>query len=279
MRGEGTVLAAYGFDVTGRGAIVTGGASGIGLAYAEAMAENGGRVTLIDLDAVALERETARLAAAGWDVRGAVADVSDRAALDDAVAEAAAAYGGLDIAFANAGIDPGIGFTTADHKQRVPGGEIENYRTDRWARVIDINLSGVFYTISAAARHMKPKGAGSIIVTTSIAATEIEGAIGAAYMAAKAGAAHLMRNAALELAAHGIRVNAIAPGYFVTNIGGGWLKDPAAQAEIAKLIPLRRPAVTAELKPLALYLASPASGFVTGSEIMIDGGFHLGPAQ
>jgi len=267
------------FDVAGLGAIVTGGASGIGLAYAEAIAEAGGRVTLLDRDQEALERETARLAAAGWDVRGAVVDVTERPALDAAFAEAAGLYGGLDIAFANAGIDPGVGFVTVDRSARIPEGEIENYDTERWGRVIDINLNGIFYTISAAARHMKPKGAGSIIVTTSLASTMVEGIIGAAYMAAKAGAAHLMRNAALELAAYGIRVNAIAPGYFVTNIGGGWFKDPAAQAEVAKGIPLRRVAQPEEMKPLALYLASPASSFVTGAEIMIDGGFHLGVAQ
>jgi NAD(P)-dependent dehydrogenase (short-subunit alcohol dehydrogenase family) len=273
------VQASYGFDVTGLGAIVTGGASGIGLAYAEAIAENGGRVTIIDVDGSAIEQETARLSEAGWDVRGARVDVTDRPALDGAIAEAAEAYGGLDIAFANAGIDPGVGFVTLDRSRRVPEGEIENYETERWQRVIDINLNGIFYTISAAARHMKPKGRGSIVVTSSLAATQIEAVIGAAYMAAKAGAAHLMRNAALELAAYNIRVNAIAPGYFVTNIGGGWFKDPAAQAEIAKLIPLRRVGDTDYMKPLALFLASPGSGYITGIEIQIDGGMHLGVAQ
>ena len=179
------------FDVTGFGVVVTGGASGIGLAYGEVLAAHGARVTLIDVDAGALDEHAARLEAEGLDVRTAVADVTDHPALDRAIDEAAETYGRLDVAFANAGIDPGVGFVGAwagDIRPRVEEGALERYSAERWARVIDINLNGVFATARAAARHMRPRRFGRIIITTSLAATTVERAIGAAYMAAKAGA-------------------------------------------------------------------------------------------
>ncbi|MGH2887404.1 MAG: SDR family NAD(P)-dependent oxidoreductase, partial [Solirubrobacteraceae bacterium] len=131
------------FEVAGFGVIVTGGASGIGLAYGEVLAAHGARVTLIDLDAEALDAHTARLVGDGFDVRGAVADVTDHAALDRAIHDAAEEYGRLDVAFANAGIDPGVGFVGAwagDTRPRVPEGALERYAYERWNRVIDINL-------------------------------------------------------------------------------------------------------------------------------------------
>ena len=211
------------YKVEGYGVVVTGGASGIGLGFTEVLAENGARVTMLDISQERLDHEVKRLTGKGWEVRGMRVDVTDHAALNRAFDETVKLYGGLDVCFANAGIDPGIGFVTVDRKQRVPEGAIENYDDARWNRVIDINLNGVFATIKAAARHMKPRQSGRIVVTTSMAAFEIEAGIGAAYMAAKAGAAHLMRNAALELAKYQITVNAIAPGWFITNIGAGWM--------------------------------------------------------
>ena len=126
---------------------------------------------------------------------------------------------------------------------------------------------------------MKPRRFGRIIVTTSLAALINESVIGAAYMASKAAAAHLMRNVALELAAYDITVNAIAPGFFVTNIGGGHAHDPAVQERIAKVVPMHRVGFPDDMKGLALFLASPASGYVTGAEIPIDGGWLLGTAD
>jgi len=267
------------FTVQGYGAIVTGGASGLGLAFTEALAENGARVTLLDIDATRIANETKRLKGLGWDVRGEVVDVRDHAALDQAFDAAAAAYGRLDVVFANAGVDPGPGFVgnwVGDARPRVPEGALENYTTERWSRVIDINLTGVFATCRAAARHMKPRKSGRIIVTTSLAALKSEAVIGAAYMASKAGAAHLMHNVALELAAYNIAVNAIAPGFFITNIGGGHAHDPAVQEAVAKSVPMHRVGFGDDIKGLALFLASPASAYVTGQQIVIDGGWGLG---
>ncbi len=270
------------FAVEGYGVVVTGAASGLGLAYAEALAENGARVTLLDLNARMLAEETERLRAAGFDVRGQTVDVTDHAALDKAVDEAARAYGRLDVVFANAGIDSGPGFLGAwvgEERPRIEQGALERYSDERWNKVIEVNLNSVFATMRAAARHMKPRKSGRIIVTTSLAALKCEAAIGAAYMAAKAGAAHLMHNVALELAAYNITVNAIAPGFFITNIGGGHAKNPEVQKAVGQRIPMHRVGFPPDIKGLALFLASPGSAYLTGQQIVIDGGWGLGEAD
>ena len=270
------------FNVTGYGAVVTGGASGIGLGLTEALAANGARVTMLDVHPQRLENETKRLREAGLDVRGKTVDVTDHKALDAAVDEAAREYGRLDVVCANAGIDSGPGFVgswVGSQRQRDPQGALESYGDERWNRVIDINLNGVFATVRAAARHMKPRKAGRIIVTTSLAATHVEPAIGSAYMAAKAGAAHFMRSAALELAAYNITVNAIAPGFIITNIGGGHAHNPETQKAVSKVIPMHRVGFPDDLEGLALFFASPGSGYITGQEVIIDGGWGLGTAD
>jgi len=270
------------FDVSGYGVAVTGGASGLGLAYGEALAAGGARVTLIDVDGDGAAREAGRLRGEGLDVRAASADVTDHAQLDRVIDEAAEEYGRLDVVFANAGIDPGVGFLGAwagDSRPRVEEGALERYTDERWNRVIDINLNGVFATARAAARHMRPRRSGRIIVTTSMAATSVEPAIGHAYATAKAGARHLVHGLALELAAYDITVNAIAPGFFITNIGGGHAKAPEVQEAMAKDIPMHRVGWPEDIKGLALFLASPASAYITGQEILIDGGWSLGVAD
>jgi NAD(P)-dependent dehydrogenase (short-subunit alcohol dehydrogenase family) len=270
------------FDVAGNGVVVTGGASGLGLAYGEVLAAHGARVTLIDVDADGVEAQAARLRQDDLDVRAAVADVTDHAALDRAIDEAANEYGRLDVAFANAGIGSGPGFVAGwagSERPRVEEGALERYTDERWNRVIDVNLNGVFSTARAAARHMRPRGYGRIIITTSLAATRVEPVIGSAYIAAKAGARHFMHALALELAAYGITANAIAPGFFVTNIDGGHAHDPGVQAALAKDIPMHRVGRPDDIKGLALFLASPASEYITGQEIVIDGGWGLGIAD
>jgi NAD(P)-dependent dehydrogenase (short-subunit alcohol dehydrogenase family) len=237
---------------------------------------------MLDVHGQRIDAETQRLRAAGLDVRGKVVDVTDHSALDAAVDEAAKAYGRLDVVCANAGIDSGVGFVgswAGAERRRVTEGGLENYADERWERVIDINLNGIFATARAAARHMKPRKSGRIIVTTSMAATHVEPAIGSAYMAAKAGAAHFMRCAALELAAYNITVNAIAPGFIVTNIGGGHAHNPDTQKAMGKVIPMHRVGFPDDLEALALFLASPGSSYVTGQEIIIDGGWSLGTAD
>ena len=265
------------FNIAGRSALVTGAASGIGLAYAETMAEAGVRVTLADIDAEGAEREAARLRSEGADVRVAVCDVSDLPQVSAAFDGHVAAYGGLDICFANAGWDAGHGFWSPAGA-RDPEGQIDVYNPDAWNRSIAVNLSGVFHTIREAVRCMKAGGRkGSIIATASNAGIMNEAIVGIPYMPAKAGVLHLVRHAALELAEFGIRVNAIAPGPFITNIGDGWVKkNPAAKLAFDKTIPLGGMAETTQIKPLALLLASDASSYMTGAHVVIDGGVMLG---
>jgi NAD(P)-dependent dehydrogenase (short-subunit alcohol dehydrogenase family) len=270
------------FNVDGYGVIVTGGASGLGLGYAEALAENGARVTILDVDAGRIDQETRRLRSQRFDVRGEVVDVRDHAAIDRAFDAAVAAHGRLDVVFANAGIDPGPGFVgswVGSQRPRNPQGALENYTDERWNRVLDINLNGIFAALRAGARLMRPQRSGRMIVTTSVAAYQCEPAIGAAYMTAKAGAAHLMRCVALELAAYQITVNAIAPGFFATNIGGGHAKQPQVQEAMSRIIPMHRVGLSEDMKGLALFLASPASAYLTGQQISIDGGWALGVAD
>jgi NAD(P)-dependent dehydrogenase (short-subunit alcohol dehydrogenase family) len=270
------------FDIRGRSALVTGAASGIGLAYAECMAEAGARVTLTDIDAQGVAREAMRLSHEGYDVRFDTCDISDLAQVARAFDHHVAAYGGCDIAFANAGLDVGNGFWSPEDK-RNPAGQIDVYDLDRWNKSIAINLTGCFHTVREAARVMKANTArrgGSIVITSSNAAEVNEAIVGVPYMAAKAGVKHFMRHAAYELAAFGIRVNAIAPGPFVTNIGDGWVKkNPLAKQAWDKLVPVGRMAETHQIKPLALLLASDAGSYMTGAHVMIDGGMQLGPVK
>lgn len=273
------------FDIKGRSAFVTGAASGIGLAYAEAMAEAGASVTLTDIDAEGAEREAARLRAEGYMARADKLDVSDWDQVVAAFDAHAAAYGGLDICFANAGIDTGAGFwNPAGHRN--PEGQVDTYDHTRWDKSIAVNLTGVFYTVSNAVRIMKQPGrangrsGGSIIATASNAGFVTEPIVGLPYMPAKAGVLHMVRALGLELADFRIRINAIAPGPFVTNIGGGWLKkDPVARKAWDAIVPLGAVAETEQLKPLALLLASDASDYMTGSHVVIDGGMMLGKFQ
>lgn len=270
------------FKVEGLGVLVTGGASGLGLAFAEALAENGARVTILDVDERRIEEETGRLCGLGLSARGEVVDVRDHERLDQAITGAAAAYGRLDAVFANAGVDSGPGFVgnwAGASRPRDPGGALEAYTDERWNRVIDINLNGIFATLRSAARIMKPQRSGRLIVTSSVASYQCEPAIGSAYMAAKAGVTHLMRCVAQELAAFNITCNAIAPGFFVTNIGGGHAKNPLVQKAMAKVIPMHRVGFPEDIKGLALFLASPASAYLTGQQISIDGGWTLGAAD
>lgn len=266
------------FDVDGLAVIVTGAASGIGLACAQVMAANGARVTLMDRDAERLSREVEALQGGGAQVRGEAVDVTDRAALERAFAAAAATFGTIDVVFANAGIGAGPGFLGADGT-RNRDHAFESISDARWAESIGGNLSGVFWTIQTAARHMKATGGGRIIVTTSIAAIKTESVVGTPYLAAKAGAAHLVRQAALELAKYDIKVNAIAPGPFLTNISGGRMHDPAVRAHHERVVPLKRMALPEEIMGLALFLASPAADYITGAQMVIDGGATLGFAD
>jgi NAD(P)-dependent dehydrogenase (short-subunit alcohol dehydrogenase family) len=255
------------FDVSGHVAFITGAASGLGLAFAEVMAANGARVTLADADAAALGKVVERLRGAGMHVEGEVLDVADSGALQAAIDKSAQRGGRLDAAFANVGISSGPGFEVAE------SGRIEALDPDILQRVIDINLKASLYTMKFAVPHMKKRRSGSIVVTTSIAGIKAESVVGYPYIATKAAMANVVRQAAVELAPFNIRVNAIAPGPFYTNIRDGVMyRDPGVVKRFEAMVPMGRCAQTDEIKGLALLLASPAGSYVTGTVIPIDGG-------
>ena len=254
------------FDLTGKVAFITGAASGLGFAMAEAFVEQGATVAMADIDAEGLRRSTGRLSQAGFNAMAVDLDVREPLRIREAINEVARQHGGLDICCANAGITGGPPFSR-------PEGEIENVDLGIWDNVVKINQTGVFATMQAAAAVMKPRKSGRIIVTCSISGL-LTGAIsGYAYSATKAAVIHLVRVAAVELAPHNILVNGFAPGPFMTNIAGGRLfREPETVDFMASTVPLKRVAEPSELKGLALLLASGASSYITGAIIPIDGG-------
>jgi NAD(P)-dependent dehydrogenase (short-subunit alcohol dehydrogenase family) len=255
------------FDIKGHVALVTGAASGLGLAYAEVMAENGATVMLVDQDGDGLAKVTERLKSAGHDVEQAVLDIGETEKLQRIIDDTAARHGRLDIVFANAGGSAGPGF------ELTPTGSIGESDLAKIDRSMQINFRANFLTMRFAAAHMKRQKSGSIIATTSIAGIKSEPLVSYGYVAAKAALNNAVRHAAVDLAPYNVRVNAIAPGPFLTNIAGGRLhREPDAIKKFIAMVPMGRIALPEEIKGLALLLASPAGSYITGAVIPIDGG-------
>lgn len=266
------------FDVRGLSVLVTGAASGVGLGYAQALAANGAHVTMTDVDAATLDAAVSQLREAGGQAWGHVADVTQPETLLAAMAAAVEREGRLDVLFANAGISAGPGFLRGDGT-RNPDGALENLSSELFQRALQVNLVGALNTLQAATPIMKKQGSGRIIFTSTVSTVRTETLVSTLYVASKAALLQLIRQAALELATFGITVNGIAPGPVITNIGGGRLKDPAARAPFERVTPLKRLATPQDLNGTALFLASPASSYITGIQVIVDGGSCLGMAD
>lgn len=255
--------------VQGRRVMVTGSASGLGLAIARALLSCGANVLLCDVDEAGLEKAAESLQGLAGECRTAAADVTSPAQLAAAVNGMISAWGGVDAAFANAGISLSPGFGVA-------AGELRGIDWDRWQTVLDINLKGVLATIAAVADPMKRQHEGSIIATASTAGLRADPLVGYSYAASKAAIVNVVRQAALELASSGVRVNAIAPGPFhSTNIGAAAAEygGPDLSNAWGKTVPLGgRMGDPPELAGIALLLASRASSFMTGAVYPVDGG-------
>jgi len=255
--------------VLGRRVLVTGGASGIGFAIARALVACGAGVLLSDCDAAGLALASETLGGLAGECETATADVTSPDQLGAAVAWMTEIWGGVDAAFANAGVSltPGFGFAA---------GELRGLDWQRWHRVLEINLAGVLATFQAVAQPMKDQGEGSIVATASTAGLRADPLVGYSYAASKAAVINIVRQAALELAPHGVRVNAIAPGPIRgTNIGAPVAAEATVDLEPVweKTVPLGgRMGHPSELAGLAILLASRASSFMTGAVYPVDGG-------
>lgn len=244
--------------VAGKVALVAGAGGGVGGAGAAALAREGAAVFCADLDGAAAEATAVRIRAAGGRAAASALDVRDRAAVDAAVAAVLREFGGLHIVLESAGISHRLDFLEVD--------------AETWDRIIAVNLSGMFHLGQAAARQMVKEGGGSIINVTSQLA-EVARPGRAAYVASKGGARSLTQAMAIDLAAHGIRVNAIAPGPTLTGLTRASYADPDARRATEAMIPLGRLGEPDDLAGAVLYLASDESRWVTGSTVTVDGGY------
>lgn len=250
-------------DFTGKVALVTGAASGMGLATAQAFAEAGAAVMMADAREEAVEQEARKLNAAGLKVMAVACDVSEDAQVERMIERTVDAFGRLDAAFNNAGVMAHIAPTAESTR-------------DEWDRVIGINLRGVWSSMKYELRQMQRQGSGAIVNNASVGALTGNPGIGS-YIASKHGVVGLTRTAALEYIQHGIRVNAVNPGLIDTQIARDVVAgNEAAYAEIAKNVPIRRAGRPEEIASVVLWLCSPGASYVVGHALTVDGGMTVG---
>lgn len=243
----------------GQAALVTGAARGMGAAIASAFAEEGASVLLFDRDATGIDRVRSQLRDAGGCAVSVAGDVAVRADVRRGVGAAVAEWGRLDIVIAQAGIG-----------NLVPLDQIDD---ECWRQMLDVNLGGVFLTVQEGARAMRDGGA--IVVTASTNAFFVE-AHTAHYSASKGGVRTFVRAAALDLAPRGIRINVIHPGIIRTPLASWINEHPRAASAYLERVPLKRFGNPDEVAKVALFLASDAASYMTGADVVVDGGVSLG---
>ncbi len=248
------------YDFKGQVALVTGAGSGMGLATAEAFAEAGAAVVLADIDEEALRAATDGLASAGHRAIGVVCDVADESQVAATVERAVAAFGRLDMAFNNAGI-------------QVPPSDAADEPAGNFDRVNAVNLRGVWTCMKHELRQMRGQGSGAIVNCSSLG-----GLVGlpgrAAYHASKHGVVGLTKSAAVEYAPRGVRINAVCSGTIDTPMVSDMLEGQAdAMREIMRDQPIGRLGRADEIAAAVLWLCSPGASFVLGVALPVDGGF------
>lgn len=245
-------------SLEGRVALVTGASRGLGLAMARGLAQAGAMVVLNGRDEGSLVAARDRFTAEGLQANVAAFDVTDHAAARMAIDAIAAHHGRFDILLANAGI--------------AGRADLGTWTLDAWNTMIAANLTACFFLAEAAARHMMAAKSGRLIFTTSITGLRGRSTIHA-YAASKAGLASVARSLAAELGPHGITSNAICPGYFATDLNAALKADKAFDERVVSRTALKRWGEPHELAGAAVLLASDAGAYITGQEIVVDGGF------
>lgn len=247
------------FDLSGKIALITGGSRGLGKEMAEGLAEAGASLMLLARRDEWLTPTVEEFRSRGFNCEGRLCDVSNQSEVQDAVDRTIATYGQIDILINNAGV--------------TWGQPIEDHPIEKWNMVLQINLTGAFLFSQRVGREMLRQKSGSIINVASIAG--LKGSMEAGqhivgYVAAKGGLIAMTREFAAKWARRGVRVNAIAPGFFPSRMTEKVLD--AAQPLIEAGVPMGRVGGEGELKGVAVFLASPASGYITGQAIVVDGG-------
>jgi NAD(P)-dependent dehydrogenase (short-subunit alcohol dehydrogenase family) len=248
------------FDLRGQVSVVTGGNSGIGLAMADALAQAGAGVCVLGTNEARNAEAARHLERHGNGVLAVRCDVADEDQVESAFAQVLTRFGRLDSCFANAGVSAGhIRFLETD---------LAEFR-----RVTRVNLDGTFLTLRTAARQLVKQGeGGSLVATSSLAALQGQPR-GQAYAASKGGLVSMIKSIAVELGRHGIRANAILPGWVTTPMADPVLESEGFQRRVLPRMPVGRWGRPSDFGSLAVYLASPASAFHTGDSITVDGGY------
>ena len=250
------------FDLSGKVAVVTGGCSGLGTAFSEALAEAGANIVIADIivGTPQCQEACSAIERFGVKVLPVKCDVTNPEDVDNLIATTVREFGKIDILVNSAGI--------FGENKRVADMSPEN-----WDKVLAVDVRGSFLCCRAAAKEMMKRNEGKIINISSASSFKALPGM-AAYATAKAGIVMLTKTLALELARYNIQVNTLSPGYFRTPLNEDFFESEAGKKLIASW-PMRRPGNPEELKGMIIYLASPASSFTTGSEILVDGGEWL----
>jgi NAD(P)-dependent dehydrogenase (short-subunit alcohol dehydrogenase family) len=247
------------FELTDRRVWVTGASRGLGRAIAQGFLDNGARVALTARDRDALREIEETAGGAGSRVLALPGSVSDPDQVRDASDAIAGAWGGIDVLVNSAGISPVFK-------------DARSIEDDEWRQVIDVNTSGTFFCCREAGRLMAASDGGSIVNISSVHG-QVAGPKLAAYSASKGAVDALTRTLASEWARHGIRVNTVSPGYFETDMTTGLINNQRHHERLLERTPMRRVGSPVELVPAVLFLASDASGFMTGANLVVDGGW------
>lgn len=250
------------FDLSGQVALVTGASRGIGLASARALAQAGAQVMLCSHEAAECEAAAAALRAEGLRADVAIADLTQRAAIDALAAQVLAQHGRIDVLVCNAGAAPHMG-------------PIGGASDADWDLTMTLNLRGVLWLTTPVIAHMAARGRGSVVLMSSIAGVRGNKGLGL-YGLSKAALAELARNLAVEWGPSGVRVNAVSPGVTRTEFARPLTDRPEVMERRLALTPLRRIAEPEEIAAAVLYLASPGGAFTTGHNLIVDGGTTIG---